>query len=434
MLTDRYGLAVSTTSSVAREAYCEGCDLLLTLYPGAVAAFDRALSADPGLAAAHIGKARAQQLGSDALSARASLAAAQALPGASAARDLSQIEVFRFLLAGQSDAAFAAVRAHLDAWPRDALVLSTTSNQIGLIGLSGRAGREQELADFLGTFASHYGDDWWFNSHYAMALSETSKQAAARPRIERSMAQNPRNAYGAHALTHLHYETGEHDAAITFMHSWLPTYGRDGMLYGHLNWHLALFEMQRGNISEAFRLYTEAFASNDYPGPALIKLLDAASFLWRSELAGHSCDMDRWRTLHEFAHSMFPRAGMPFADWHVALVNAATDDNDALDRSVHEMDELVRAGCYPAGPAVPALARAFAAFRRQDFVTAIDAMEPMMPERERICGSRAQVDLVEATLLKAYLGAGRLNDVRRLLRDRRPGPAELPVAGLELLH
>ena len=53
-----------------------------------------------------------------------------------------------------------------------------------------------------------------------------------------------------------------------------------------------------------------------------------------------------------------------------------------------------------------------------------------MPERERICGSRAQVDLVEATLLKAYLGAERLDDVRRLLRDQRPGPAELLVAGL----
>ena len=348
------------------------------------------------------------------------------------ARDLSQIEVFSLLFAGQSDAAFAAVRTHLDAWPRDALVLSTTSNQIGLIGLSGRAGREQELAEFLGGLADHYGDDWWFNSHYAMALSETGQQTAARPKIERSMAQNPRNAYGAHALTHLYYETGEHDAAITFMHSWLPTYARDGMLYGHLNWHLALFEMQRGNISEGFRLYTEAFASDDYPGPALIKLLDAASFLWRSELAGHSRDPARWRTLHEFAHGMFPRAGMPFADWHVALADAATDDDDALDRRVHEMDELVRTGRYPAGPTVPALARAFAAFRRQDFATAINAMEPMMPERERICGSRAQVDLVEATLLKAYLGAGRPDDVRRLLRDRRPGPAELPVAGLEL--
>jgi hypothetical protein len=46
-------------------------------------------------------------------------------------------------------------------------------------------------------------------------------------------------------------------------------------------------------------------------------------------------------------------------------------------------------------------------------------------------GSRAQVDLVEATLLRAYLDCGRKAEARRLLADRRPGPARLPVAGLE---
>ena len=36
MLTDRYGLAVSTTSPAARDAYMEGVDLLLTVYPGGI--------------------------------------------------------------------------------------------------------------------------------------------------------------------------------------------------------------------------------------------------------------------------------------------------------------------------------------------------------------------------------------------------------------
>ena len=62
MLTDRYGLAVSTGSPAARDAYIEGVDLLLTVYPGANAAFDRAIAADPNFALAHIGKARALQL------------------------------------------------------------------------------------------------------------------------------------------------------------------------------------------------------------------------------------------------------------------------------------------------------------------------------------------------------------------------------------
>ena len=50
MLADRYDLPVSTASAAARDAYVEGYDLALTLYPGAVEAFDRSLAADPGLA------------------------------------------------------------------------------------------------------------------------------------------------------------------------------------------------------------------------------------------------------------------------------------------------------------------------------------------------------------------------------------------------
>jgi len=203
MLTDRYGLTVSTASAAARNAYVEGCDLLLTVYPGAAAALDRAIAADADFALAHIAKARARQLAGDISAMRESLAAAQALAEGLPARDLSHIEVFRLLFSGQGAAALTGIRAHLETWPRDALVLSLAANQGGLIGMSGLSGREQELANFLDGLATHYGDDWWFNAHYGMALSEVGQHEVARPRIERSVAQYPRNAYAAHAFAHL---------------------------------------------------------------------------------------------------------------------------------------------------------------------------------------------------------------------------------------
>ena len=58
MLADRYDLALSTVSANARDAYVEGADLLLSLYPGAVEAFERAIVADFGFAFAHAGKAQ----------------------------------------------------------------------------------------------------------------------------------------------------------------------------------------------------------------------------------------------------------------------------------------------------------------------------------------------------------------------------------------
>src|SRR6202023_2996309 len=95
-----------------------------------------------------------------------------------------------------------------------------------------------------------------------------------------------------------------------------------------------------------------------------------------------------------------------------------------------QMDELSRQGRYPSGPCVPATSRAFAAVARRDFSAAIDVLEPIANELERIGGSRAQLDLVEFTLLKAYLGADRSDDARRMLSVRRPGPSGITVAGL----
>ena len=430
MLKDRYGLALTTSSPASRDAYVEACDLVLTLYPGAAAAFDRAIAADHGFALAHAGRARALQMGGDLPGARGAIGAAQALAGGQSGREASHVEVFNLLVGGKPDAALAAVRGHVASWPRDALVVSLAANQTGLIGTSGRAGREQDQLDFLASLEPHYGDDWWFNSHFGMALSELGHRAAAQPKIERSIAEHRQNAYCAHALAHFHYEGGETGAAIAFLRSWLDAYPRDGAFRGHLSWHLALGHLEQGDMEEGLRLYDESFAADPYGGPGLIKLLDAPSYLWRAELAGHPREPARWQVLHEFAHRTFPRPGVPFADWHIALIDAVIGDATAADARGRELDEMVRAGLYSAGPTVPALARAFSAFQRRDFAAAIDAIESVFGERERICGSRAQIDLVVFTLLKAYLAMGRLDDVRRLLRTR-PASRGLSVSGLE---
>lgn len=430
MLTDRYGLPLSTNSVVARDAYVEGVDLLLTVYPGAAISFERAITADPAFALAYIGRARASQLAGKLEAMRADLAMVSSLADGVSARERSQIEVFRSLFAGQPVVALAALRAHVQTWPRDALVLSLAANQGGLIGMSGLSGREQDLTDFLDGLAPHYGEDWWFEAHRGMALSEIGRHDEARPMIERSLAQYRRNAYGAHAFAHLCYETGAQDTGIAFLRDWLPLYDRSGGLFGHLNWHLGLFELHAGNLEGGLRLYTEAFCADDHRGAIHQKLSDSAAFLWRSELAGHPRDPARWTKLKDYARERLPRPGMSLADWHVALTYAATGDDAALQGWIKAIEELANAGRYPSGSVIPAVARAFAAYQRGDYAATISLIEPMLPERERIGGSRAQGDLVEATLLQAYLASGRDAEARRLAESRRAGPAPLPVTGV----
>jgi len=248
----------------------------------------------------------------------------------------------------------------------------------------------------------------------------------ARAKIERSVAANPNNAHGAHGFAHICYESGDLEAARTYLSSWLTTYPRDGFFYGHLSWHLSLCEIQAGNWAQALQLYQDAIALDRHSGGPQQKISDGAAFLWRSELAGHPRDAAAWRTLYDYASSALPRPGNGLADLHVILTQAVMAD----DARARQIEDLARDGRYPSGSYLPALARGFAAVERGDYSDAIAALAQFVAENERIGGSRAQHDLIEFTLLKAYIDTHRLEEARHLLSMRRPGAVGVPVTGI----
>jgi tetratricopeptide (TPR) repeat protein len=433
MLRDRYELALTTASAAARDAYVQACGLALTFYPGALEAYDRAIAADPGFALAHAGKAQVLMRQGDVAAARLALAAAKGLASGVSGREAGHIGFFDLVFAGHTEAAIAALYAHLAAWPRDALVVASAANPNGLIGGSGRIGQKHQIAALMDSLAPHYGDDFWFVSYHAMSLSEDGQFAMARTKIEQSLAANPNNAHGAHGFAHICYETGDLEAARSFLSSWLATYPREGFFYGDLSWHLTLCEIQAGNWTEAWRVYRDALALDRHSGGPQQKVSDGAAFLWRSELAGQPRDAAAWRALHAYANSSLPRPGSGLADLHVLLAQAVLRDEAALDARARQIEALAQEGRYPSGSYLPALARGFAAFERGDFPAAIETLSPLVAENERVGGSRAQHDLIEFTLLSACLRANRLSEARHLLGVRRPGASGVPVLGVGLV-
>ena len=433
MLADRYDLPVSTASAVARDAYVEGLELALTVYPGAVEAFDRALAADPDIALAHAGKAHILMREGKAAAARAALAAAKDVAARVSTREAGHIRFFDFAYSGQTDAAIDALHAHLAEWPRDALMVATAANPNGVIGSSGRVGNKRQNAQLLDRLAPHYGDDYWFLSYHAIALGEDGRVAEARPKIERSVLLNRKNAHCAHGVAHVCYESGDADGGRNFLSSWLASYPRDAAFRGHLSWHLSLLELGAGNWTAAQQLYRDAIAPDQHPGGPQQKTWDGAAFLWRSELAGHPRNEPAWRTLYEYAGSALPRPSAGLADLHIILAHAVMRDDVALSARIRQIEELARENRYPSGSYLPELARGFVAFEHGDYAAAIAALAPLARQSERIGGSRAQHDLIEFTLLKAYLNTGLLEEARELLATRRPGALGVTVAGAAAL-
>lgn len=429
MLDDRYGNPLSTASASARDGYVEACDRMFSGSLNPLQALDSALTADPDFALAHAAKARALQFVADMPGARAAMAQANACQRPVSERERSYLAFYTQVIGGQGDAALDSARQHLTRWPRDAMVLSPCTSVFGLLGFSGRRGRERETAEIMDGLAPHYGDDWWFNMQHAFALDEIGQRSVARRRIERVMAQTPRNAHGAHIRAHVDYEDGEQAASLQLLREWMLSYPRADIMHCHLSWHIALCELEAGNAAGALQVYDDAIAPGHTTSPPINVLTDAAAFLWRAELAGAPRDIVRWQRLRDYSYQTFPRAGIAFVDVHVLLVDAVTGNREGFDARLAQMAERDAKGQLPTGPVVPALGRGFAAFVNEDWTGCINAIEPVLAEHERIGGSRAQRDLIEFTLLKAYLNAGRQADVARYLDYRREGPGPVLVAG-----
>jgi len=300
MLADRYGLPINTSSTSARDAYVAGCDGVLSAAHGDAAHLARAIEADPGFALAHVALARARFLMADVAGARASAARARELSAAATPREQSHIDALALSIEGKPVESLAATRAHLAEHPRDAMVAAPATGVFGLIGFSGRQGREPEQVAFLEALRPHLADDWWFQAVYAFALEEVGRLDEAFDLIERSMAANPRNAHGAHIKAHVLYERGEDRAALDYLDSWLPAYPRDGLMHCHISWHVALFALMVGDSERAWQTYEAQVHPGGAWGPALNVATDSAAFLWRAELAGHARRPQLWREAHDY--------------------------------------------------------------------------------------------------------------------------------------
>jgi len=431
MLADRYGLSLSTSSQLARDAYVEGADCILAAVAGDQAHLWRALEADSDFALAHIALARSMFLAAQVPQARAETARARELVTRTTLREQSHVNAIALAIEGKAPDALAATREHVALFPRDAMVLAPATGVFGLVGFSGRQQREEELLELLRGLAPHYGTDWWFLGVLAFAACECGRLDEAWDLIEQSLGGNPRNAHGAHIRVHVLYEKGEPERASDYLGDWMPGFAKEGLLHCHLSWHVVLLALELGNLERAWEIYRMHVHPGGAWGPPINVATDAPAFLWRSELAGQARRPELWRELHDYVGKSFPKAGLAFADVHRAVACVAVGDSAGLEQLVDELRARLAAGKLPAGQVVATLAEAFEAFARSDWDGAITLFEQAIPETVRIGGSRAQRDLVEHTMVAAYLRAGRADDARQMIARRIQRRPRVNVAGFD---
>lgn len=128
VLADRYGLSLSTASPVARDAYVEGADCILSAVAGAEAYLARALEADPEFALAHIALARALFLTAQVPQARTAAARARELASRATPREQSHVNAIALAIEGKPPDALVATREHVALFPLQLTILPSASS------------------------------------------------------------------------------------------------------------------------------------------------------------------------------------------------------------------------------------------------------------------------------------------------------------------
>jgi hypothetical protein len=387
-----------------------------------------AVAADPYFALAHIARARLLQLRARIPEAKAAAVRAKSLCDGVTTRERQHIDAIPLAVEGAAVDALAMVRAHTSEYPRDALPLSLALGVFGLLGFSGRRDHHEAQLALLEELAPRWDDDWWFLGYLGWAYIETGAVAAGTRLVERSLAGNPRNAHAAHQRAHGFFEAGDAAGGAAFIEDWLKGYDRSGYLHCHLSWHLALFELARGNGEHAWAIYLDNIRPSTAQAVPMLVLADAASFLWRWRYYGVAPSLEQeWAEVAAHAQRHFPRASLAFADIHAALVEAATGDDDSVRGRIGELQGFARDGRLPPGDVAPALCAGAAALGRGDNAEAARLLETALDDLPRIGGSHAQREVFEDSLIVAYLRSGQSAEAARLLRarmDRRPSPRD----------
>jgi len=255
---------------------------------------------------------------------------------------------------------------------------------------------------------------------HAFGLEESGELGRAEAVGREALAGNPADGWATHALAHVFETANRQEEGIAFLKSTRPNWRPAHFMAGHNGWHLGAFLIELGRFEETLADY-DRFAAPKLADDQTLDRVDAASLLWRLELAGVDVG-DRWRPVAEAWMRHVDDHVSAFNDLHLALAAARSPDASDAGRVRASLDAYQRLGAGDNHRVTVEVGRALIdgmlAFGAGAYAEAIDALSSARNEAIRIGGSHAQRDIVAQTLIAAAERSGRWRLARALLAER----------------
>ena len=319
-------------------------------------------------------------------------------------------------LADSPTGAVAAMENVLSTYPQDTLS-AKVSHGIRFI-LGDATGMRASIERVLPAHGKDHPLRGYLMGCHAFTLEETGEYAAAEKAGLAGLVHAPDDAWGLHAVAHVHDMRAEPDAGIKLIEDNTAAWDQSNNFRYHVWWHKALLHLDRGELDLCLTLYdTEIRAdkTDDYRD-----ISNATSLLMRLELEGMEVG-NRWEELGALAENRIDDGCVVFADLHYQLALAGagnTGSNAAMAaRFAHDAKQTGDMAARVTNPGVAALT-GLNAFSEGRYGDAFVNLATARPRMQCIGGSHAQRDVFERMTIDAGLRAGHYDATEAILLDR----------------
>lgn len=426
-MNDLRGVPISITDAACLEHYEQAIRHFQSYVGDPIATIERALAVRPDFVAGHALRAAALMSGGEQRFfelARGSVVAAEALLSVANERERLVVRALRLLADGDWASAGHAFDRVLAEYPRDVLALQL-AHLFDFVRGDAKNLRDR-ITRVLPSWSSSVPGYAYVLGLHAFGLEECNEYDRALATAEQALSIEPTDGWAVHAAVHVMEMRGDVAAGIRFLETRQRDWAPNNTFAFHNFWHLAVFELDRGDIARVLELYDRHVFSPETD--MSLQLVDASSLLWRLHLYGVDVGArfervaDLWTTKLDGEHGFYA-----FNDVHAMLAFAATRREDSVTRVFRSLE-----GSAPGTNTMMArdvglpLARAIVSFASERYSAATELLAEVRDGANRFGGSHAQRDLLTLTLIEAALRSGRKSVARYYLNERlvhRPASA-----------
>ncbi len=395
-MKDTFGNGLTVTSQAALQHYEQAVDAQLHAWPGVLKSLDAALAHAPDFALAHALTALVLATFGQTVQARAALGQAQTCSQKALPREQSYVELVTHIVEGRAGDALAKVIEHATFYPADALAASPALGAYGLFAFSGQADHNALRHSFTEAMAPHYPDDFaWLMAYRGWARIELGQVDEGLAMAQRAIALRPANGHNAHIVLHGLSESANPVAVLDFMEAWLPGYPDHALMWGHLQWHAALAEIEFGRLDAAVARLLGPITEYLPRGLPFMGLVDTVALMWRLGLRG--ANALPWSAAQSHAERHFPGGSNVFGELHLSMLGAARRDRNAVGASLRRL-EIINERGHGGAPVAMRFAQGLMAMLDADADAVREHLTASGMNAVRLGGSHVQRQIVEQTL------------------------------------